>query len=232
MTLSIKSASFSLIKRYEKCPYEVYLDRGAREPKPVRGDDHPLNKGLVAHKEVENYIKGEGPLTAIMKHRIDLIDKYKELYASGAVECEPEWYFNEEWKVVDKGSHTFVIKPDLFFKAGNNADLCDWKTGKSFAKEVSHGEQTQLYSIGAFLRYGDLTAVRAAPVYLEEKGSEPRFRPLLRPMIATLLPRWQRRIERLFNEQQWKPKPNRSNCKYCDYGTANGNGKCPYSVEA
>lgn len=228
----IKNWSFSLLKRFEKCPHEVYLDRIERQPKPAPKEDSPLIRGEVVHKAAEDYITNGGPLIKELKKIEERLNKCREAYEEGRVEVEQNWFFDKDWATTSWENRVCHIKADYIEHelSMTSAHLIDWKTGKSWGNEVSHTQQAQLYAIGTFMRYTDLLTVRATFVYTDE-GKE-KSHVYTRTMLSALLEGYERRAERLLKATAFPYKASRSNCKFCPYSPNNGGtGSCPYAVE-
>lgn len=226
--------SFSALRQFEKCPYSIYLKRVERLATPPEDPHGPLAKGRKAHEEAEAYIKGEGPLTPILaKHYKTKFEELRTEYDEGRVLTEDSWWFNREWELVDKDAPDkwLIVILDAFHKIDPTAaKVTDFKTGKSFGKEVEHLQQLQLYSIAAFMIFAELQTVEASLWYLEEKRA-PLTRKYTRNALPRLLEGFSRRGDRLTAATDFPPKPNKSNCRYCDYGPNNGTGDCAYGIE-
>jgi len=230
----IKRWSFSLLRRFESCPYEVYLDRVEKSPKPDIPDDpdHPLIRGERLHKEAEAYIRGDGPLTRGLRKLKPRLEVLRAQYDEGRVEVERKWGFTREWEPVEwdhPDCWALIIPDSVLHTAPGVIELDDWKSGKSFGKEIAHTQQLQLYAIAAFMAYPQAKLVTVRIGYIDE-GKEKKRR-YTRDAVAQLMPRWEQRAKQLTGAIAFKPRPNRSNCRFCDFGPNNGTGACPYGVE-
>lgn len=226
--------SFSSVAQFEKCPYSLYLGRVEKSPTPPREETHPLERGNRVHKAAELYIKGEGPLVRELVRFQPHFEQLAERYATGSVEVEGSWWFRSDWSVADGWDDPLkwcIVKCDVAsHESDTHMNVIDWKTGKSWGKEVAHGQQMQLYAIAAFMRYPEINTVTVQLGYLDEK-TQFKEKNYLRTQIAELSSRFAARGQALVDAQHFPPKPNRSNCKYCDFGPTNGTGVCPYGVE-
>lgn len=235
----IKRVSFSLVKRFEKCPYEVYQGRVLRLPEPDRDEKHPLVRGDRIHKEAEAYIKGKGSITKDLQKVQTILTELRALYQTSTleynlvVEVEGEWGFTKDWKPCgwhDKENWVYV-KLDVLVKYMNGyARIIDWKTGKSFGKEVNHGQQMQFYAIAAFLRYPELTLIDVELVYTDEGKSKKKQ--YTRAQAEELFHRWVPRLNNVITATSFPPKANKMNCRFCSFGTVNGTGACVYAVDS
>lgn len=229
----IKFWSFSAVKKSEACPHAVYLQRVVRSPRPVLPEDNPLMRGIRVHKEAELFVKGEGELTRDLTRHHDRLEEMKARFEAGHGEVEESWWFDREWKPVsyENPDKWCVVVTDFTDHVDDTTiRISDFKTGKSFGKEIPHGEQGQLYGLAGFMRYPNVNVVEVEFIYLDEKKTT--LRKFDRTKVPPLLDRWTKRGERLVNMRAFPHKANKSNCKYCDFGPNNGGtNACPYGVE-
>lgn len=232
----IKKWSFSLLQRFEKCPYEVYLDRVERVKKPEFDKDdmtHPLVRGDRIHKLAEAFIKGETQVIDPLLKKVEpKLRRYQQRYTEAAVEVEQEWGFNENWEPRNWNDpdNWAMVKCDVVEHTEPKLlDVDDWKSGKSHGKEISHGQQMQIYAISGFMRFPSIDIVRTTLTYTDEGKSRSKI--YTRPQVLELLPRLTARIKRMTSAIIFPPKPCKLNCRYCSYSpNKEGNGACPYGV--
>lgn len=233
MTPPIKNWSFSALKDFEACPYRIYLARVEQSPRPEYDDDpnHPLTRGTRLHTEAEMFIRGTGPLTPGIKKCKELLLKLREEYANGHVICEERWAFDREWGECEWKDRWVGLILDVVDTSPGPliVNMTDWKSGKSFGKDVAHTQQMQLYAIGVFLKYPEVNAVNTKLGYLDE--GKIRERQYLRTALPMLLKGWEARGERMTSAIHFPAKANRMNCRYCDFGTENGTGACPFAAQ-
>lgn len=228
----IKFWSFSALKTFEKCPHETYLARVEKLPRPEPKEDSPLLRGEIVHKDAEAYIRGEGEITKQLKKVADVLEVCRQAYDEGRVELEQNWFFDREWRTTDWDNKWCYAKLDYFEHETtmNSAHVIDWKTGKSYGKEIAHTQQGQLYAIAAFMRYTELLTVRVTFWYTDEGKQSSRV--YNRTMLPQLIASFTARAERMLTATSFPPKPNRTNCKFCDFGPNNGTNACAYGVES
>lgn len=229
----IKAWSFSRLMNYEECPYRVYLSSVEKLPMPEIDDPaHPLIRGNRIHDEAERFVKGEAELTPDLKKFEDRLTWAREEYAEGNVNVEEEWGFNNEWGVTgywddDVWNRT---KLDLMIRLDEKAALIvDHKTGKKFGNEVKHISQGQLYVVTTFLKFPELENIRVEFWYLDHKDTT-LGRDYTRAQLPRMLARWAERGNRLTTATHFPPKPNKKNCRFCNFGIEKGTGACPYAV--
>lgn len=229
----IKTWSFSAIKDFEKCPYKLWLERVERCEKPNYEDnpDHPLVRGVRIHTEAEQFVKGEGPFTPSLKKFPEWFQQMREDYDDGHVYVEEKWGFDHEWAEVEWKERTAGIICDLLHISdeGRFARNIDYKTGKSMNNEIKHQEQLQLYAVGVFMRFPSVEVVSGEMWYLDE--GKTLIRKFTRNQVPHYANRWAGRGSKLINATVFPPKPNTSNCRFCDFGPNVGTGACPYAPD-
>jgi len=226
--------SFSSLSQFERCPYSLYLARVEKAPVPPRPDHHPLERGNRVHKAAELCILGEGNITQELSSFAKEFERLKEAYQGGTAVVEQAWWYKSDWSPAegwDDPSKWLIVKADVAeFQTPTHMEVTDWKTGKSWGKEIAHGQQMQLYAISAFMRFPELNTVGARLAYLDERGKT-KEKMYDRPQVAELATRFAARGTKLVEAQHFPPKANKSNCRYCDFGPSNGTGVCAYGVE-
>lgn len=232
----IRRWSFSALREYERCPHAIYLARVEKAPRPDFSNDpkHPLVRGNRVHKEAERFIRGEGPLTKDLQKLRPTLDELRAAYADGRVEVEQLWAFNRQWQTTDgdweNPEHWATVICDAVEHQDGVIIITDWKTGKSFGKEVAHTQQMQLYGIAGFLRYPSVEVIEVRLGYLDE--GKLKTRRYTRAALPQMLPSWEQRARRLTNALVFPPKPNRGNCRFCDFSrNGQGSGACAYAVD-
>lgn len=220
--------SFSKLIEYEGCPYrrKLWLD-GAEKP------PYEENRGTRIHKAAEAYVKGEiEDLPGELKHFEKEFLEEREMFAAGKLEVETEWAFDSEWRIVDWRDDNAWLRMALdqwVVPDGGYAVIRDHKTGKQMFNEVKHNMQGQLYMIGAFMRYPDLKSVEVRFRYLD-MPKETRKLYTRDDKLLTLFEKWNGRAHKMLNDAELRVKPNRMNCRFCDYGINKGSGACAFAI--
>ena len=223
----IKAWSFSALRSYEECAYRFRL-KSEGAPRPP----YEENAGTVIHNEAEAFVKGEGPLTPALKRFEEEFQLEQELYAKGELSVEDEWGFDAEWRIASWNDAWLRMKLDQFHHVPgeDHALIVDHKSGKSWGKELEHAQQGQIYTIAAFMRYPELQTVTAAFRYLKE-GKQPSKTYFRDAKFDRLFERWTARAERMLTDDELLPKPNKSHCRFCDYGpNEGGSNACDWGV--
>jgi len=119
----------------------------------------------------------------------------------------------------------------LVFHSETMATVIDYKTGKMWGNEVKHGQQLQLYQLVTFLRYPQLETVYAELWYLD-LGQVTSIK-YTRQQGLKFKSNFDRRGNKMTNNTDWSPNPNKFSCKYCPYGPwEGGTGDCLVGVKA
>lgn len=234
----LTSWSFSRLKDYERCPWMLWLKAGEKRDLS-HVDMTAANRGTMVHDACEAFVKGDGDLIKEMAKFADYFADLKVEYEAGDVKVEEDWGFDQDWQVTgwfDKNVWC-RMKLDNFRVIGkdeNNNPVAgiatDYKTGKKFGNEVSHNQQGQLYAIGSFMRFPTLELVDVEFKYLDH-GLNSKKKQYTRAKAMQFLASWQARAEKLTSDREFRPKPNKINCKWCPFGPQNGDGSCEWGVD-
>lgn len=228
---TIKSWSFSALQQYERCPYSAKLARIDKLPRPELGDDHPMIRGSRIHTEIENFIRTGEAIPTPLKYQKDLIQQARDEFLAGNALIEEDWAYDKEWELADWSSSEAWLRAKLdamWFEPEHTAWIVDWKSGKSWNKEVAHTQQGQLYSVCAFRRFPDLQKVKASFVYVDEPKTKDTPKIYTREQAQTFEISFHNRAVRMTSDTEFHPKPTQMNCRWCDFGTNAGTGACPY----
>lgn len=226
--------SFSALRDDEKCPLITYYKRIEKVPGPDRPDDHPANVGNQIHAQAEAFIQGEADeVVPALKHVSEKLHELRDKYRDGTVLVEEKWGFTRDWAKTDWSDPDCwaMVRCDVVDLDSDGAgtiEVIDWKTGKRWGNEVAHMQQMQLYTIGGFLWRPEARLVKSTLSYTKENRVVSRTTD--RSALPLLLERWESRAHTMTNRMIFTPKPTRRNCRFCDYGTENGNGHCPYAM--
>jgi CRISPR/Cas system-associated exonuclease Cas4 (RecB family) len=231
----ITTWSFSRLKDYERCPHTQQL-RLNNAPKPP----FEINRGTEIHESTEKYIRGELADRQAERyekqiHRsLHLVKPLAEAYQDGAkITLEEEWGFTENWEPCawDSPDIWLRVQCDAVEHHSETLQIIDWKTGRSYGNELNHIQQLQLYAIAGFMRYPEIETVTVEDRYLDE--GRVLGRTYARDeKFETLFIKWNERAQKMLTDTAFLPKPNRTNCRFCDYGLNKGTGVCEYAVPA
>lgn len=232
---NITTWSFSRLKDYEKCPLMAYNKYVEKKPQDHM-DMTAADRGTKIHLEAELFVKGEGPFTENLAKFADYFSGLKDEFEAGTVELEENWGFNQDWEAtgwwsddvwcrmkLDNCRHTGWEDGELV-----SAVSTDYKTGKKFGNEVSHGQQGQIYAVGTFLRYSTLQFLDVEFIYLDHAQTTKRS--YSREKAMKLLPSWDKRAKSMTEATDFPPKPNKITCMWCPFGPQNGDASCEWGV--
>lgn len=234
---NITAWSFSRLKDFEKCPYQAYLKYVEKMPTDHM-DRTAADRGTAIHYEAELYVKGQGPLTDNLDKFTDYFDGLRMEFDAGTVEIEEDWAFDIDWQVTGwfDDNAWARMKLDNFRHVGwEDGELVaaiatDYKTGKKFGNEVTHGQQGQVYALGAFMRYETLEHVEVEFIYLDQGPKHSTKRKYSREKAMKFLPVWDKRARAMTEATDFPPKPNKITCMWCPFGPQNGDGSCDWGV--
>lgn len=232
---NITAWSFSRLKDFEQCPLKAYMKYAEKIPTDHM-DTTAADRGTQIHLEAELFVKGEGPFTKNLAKFADYFAGLHDEFEAGTVELEEEWAFDEDWQVTgwfDKNAWCRMKLDNCRHTAFEDGELVaavstDYKTGKKFGNEVSHGQQGQIYAVGTFLRYPTLQFLDVEFLYLDHGLTTKRS--YTREKAMKFLPSWTKRAKSMTDATDFPPKPNKITCMWCPFGPQNGNATCEWGV--
>ena len=232
----ITAWSFSRLKDFEQCPLKAYMKYVEK-----RSQDHmdrkAADRGTTVHDACEKFVRGEGDFIKEMAKFRDYFAVVREEYLAGDAILEENWGFDPDWAETgwfDKGVWCRMKLDNLRTKERDENDdpvyavATDYKTGKKYGNEVSHGQQGQIYALGTFLRYPTLEVVDVELIYLDQGQTTKRT--YTREKAMKFLPTWTSRGKRMTESTDYPPKPNKMTCMWCPFGPQNGDGSCDWGV--
>ena len=198
------SWSYSKLALYEKCPYALRLKKEFKtEPNEY------MARGIALHKECENFINSGEPTTNI-KFFTDDLYTLRTLNA----QAEVPWGLNSDWTPADNFDTAWgkcVI--DALCNHPNYLLIVDFKTGKP--SPLPHQDQAQIYAIAANIFYPKIKTIKTEFWYLDQNTKkETTFTQQELIRYKTVL---EARINRMLNDTTLDPRPNKWNCKWCNY---------------
>lgn len=220
--------SYSRLKNFEECPYKVYVNAVKKIQEP---QGEAAARGTLIHTQGEEFVNGKiDNLVKEYNHFEVEMRRAREQFKEGTVELEGEWGFTIDWQPTGwmAGDCWARIKLDmLIHEDETSARIVDWKTGKKLGNEIAHKQQGLLYAIGTFLRFPDKEFAKAEFWYLDQK--ERMDTNYTRAEALKWLPRFTKRGMALTTNEDWKPTPSPSACRWCSYGKGE-NPECRYAV--
>lgn len=236
--IPIRAWSHSRLSVFEQCKFRTKLSVVDRIPEPPRPlppgkTEHANDRGTRIHDGAERYIRGGVELIEELQWYAAEFLHLRDLYQAGVVSLEGEWGFDRDWKPVAWMSSDVWcrVKTDCtVFASHEEAVIVDYKSGKRWGNEVKHGEQMQLYQLGAFAKYPKLEEVTVELWYtdLDELHSQ-RY---TREQGLRFAEGYEKRGTALTTELDFPPNPNSYSCKWCPYKPPHlgGTGHCSVGV--
>lgn len=222
--------SYSSLLKYEKCPHSRALRLAGAE---AADSGEAAQKGKDVHASIEEALLAGDPSLAEVKHdrHVTLIEQLCEMPNK---QVEAEWRVDSDWMPIEPGNDSWGLAfADVVVlhrtDETSSAWIIDWKNGKSRGNELKHMGQLQCYAAFAAALYPDVDIIKAQLCYLNEKRDKSIV--WTRQNAAFFQNRFVQRVQRMLADERLRPRPNRTNCRWCEYGVTNGSGVCPYAVE-
>lgn len=229
--------SYSRYADYQQCPLRFKLKHIDRVPDPGSA---AMQRGSDIHKEGENFLKaptGRGKKVVVPESYRFFKDEMAQMRTLEPM-VEQQWGFTREWMPTGWFSNDTwlrIICDVALLYDDNTADIIDFKTGRKYA---TNEEQIELFSMGGFMKWPDVTHVTARLWYLDvpngpndgdfhpDSTANTTIREFTRKDFDKARAKWERKIQPMFNDRRFPPKPNEK-CKWCAYRKANG-GPCKF----
>lgn len=215
--------SYSRYSDYKQCPAKFMYKHLMRMPDPGNA---AMQRGTVIHKLAEDFVRGKCDLAPELKSVKVEINHLKDNFAV----VEQNWGFRNDWSWNGKPNW---FDADVWFRAkadaivlydDDTAMLVDWKTGKKY---FSNEEQVELFSLAAFQRYPNLTAVDTRLWYTDADPDDNEIqREYTRADVERIQRDWDKRVIPMFRDRRFAPTPN-DKCGWCPFSKAKG-GPCKF----
>lgn len=212
----VKAWSYSALKIFEECAYRIYISRvkGIKEP-----GSPAAQRGVQIHQYAEDYVDGTvEKMASELECFKDEFETLRQLYTEAKVELEGEWGFDLDWQTVgwmQKETWARIKLDALVQEDDTSARVIDYKTGKKWGNEISHGQQGLLYAIGTFFRYPHLQFVQVEFWYLD-KG-ETTKKTYTRDQAMVFAPGFHKRGVKMTTETEFAPTPSKTSCRWCPH---------------
>lgn len=240
----IKAGSYTRLENFETCAYQAKLRYIERIPEPDRGPppkgkkEWANDRGSRLHDEAEQYVLGKIPELGLELQGFEPeLTKLRALFSTSTVETEQTWVYDQDWGHFYTDDPfderiCFRIKTDVtVLITPEEGVVIDLKSGRR--KPVQHQQQTQLYAIGAFLRYPKLELVTTELWYIDHANLEDQrivSGTYTRRKALVLHKAWARRLEAMLTARVFPPRPSDFTCRWCPYNKRLGGGICDYAV--
>lgn len=202
---------------YERCPHtqsfpyiKATNDQASCEA---------AQRGFDIHKQCADYLLS--PKTAEIPN-FSGVD-FPALAASNPI-SEKKYGLTPTWEECDyKGAWLKVI-PDALIVTPESITIIDFKTGKREYKEIKHAQQMQLYACAMDAVYPSRKEIKTELWYLDQGFIHSSS--LSPQRISGMRIRLHNRALTMLQDEVMKPKPNKSNCKFCFHRE-----QCNYTYE-
>jgi hypothetical protein len=239
---TIKAGSFSRLSIHQECARRAYLAYIEKIKEPDRGIG-PLtapdgskewhnDRGSRIHQLAQDYVEGliDRFPNELRKFKKE-IEELRKRYKSGKVFTEEMWCFTSDWMPCESNDWNNIyfrmITDITIFHTKKSATVIDYKTGRKFGNEIKHGQQAQLYQLGAFLRYPDLEEVTTEIWYIDQ--DEIATMEFNRNQGMRFFKHWDNRMKTMTQDVEFKPNPNMNSCRWCPYKPSRS-GDCSVGV--
>ena len=210
------SWSYSRLRDYEACPHRRALWlAGAKE----QGNEY-AKRGQEYHALCEQTLRQS--VEAPIPPPLSPWEAQIRTLRAKPIEVEQLWGFDEDFAPCSTSLAWCRMKCDVVARDANRAVVVDWKTGKK--KHIDHAQQGLLYLIGLQARMPDVAAYRYEFYYLEDKPLISQW--MTASQVKRAVPGFMRRVKRMLNDKELKPKPSKYNCLYCGFRHA-----CQYAID-
>lgn len=221
----ITSTSFSRLQVYEACPKRAQLAFIEKIQEPKSKGESPLDRGSRIHDDAEQFVRGTKDLVHELKNFEEEFQALRKRYTEqpDSILLEELWCFNDGWVPVkpdDWDNIWLRVKTDAIWFLDNDrteAVVVDYKTGKKVRNEVKHGEQLQLYQLGAFIRFPTLEKVHTELWYLDQ--NETTEMSFTRNQGMKFLKSFNKRFLSMTSAEEFPPRPSTHACMFCPFKT-------------
>ena len=236
--VNIKSGSHTRLSKFESCNFAAklaYIDKipEPERPLPPGKTEHANDRGSRIHDAAEKFVKGGVELIPeLAKFKVEF-HKARDLFAAGKASTEGDWAYTKDWEPVAwMSSDVYIrIKCDLVVhRSSSDIVVVDYKSGRRFGNEIKHGEQMQLYVIGALFRFPKAKIVTTELWYIDQDELVPMT--YTRDQGMRFVKNFERRLNKMTDAEDFPPNPNVFSCKWCPYKKKEqgGTGHCQVSV--
>lgn len=236
--------SFSQWESYNSCPARWKFKNRLKLPSLPPGP--AAARGLDLHDRVENVIKGELPMEALLvadpakrfgdKRQATIHEKYIPIIAAyrdhpnGDRYTERKLAFDDEFYLCSPSSSRAACVAVLdaakytrpHYTDQGVLDIGEWKSG---SPKDTHTDQRKLYALFG-LRTWMPDIVNVTTYYLEQPDIPPARLVVKVGATEKLKELWRNRAEQMANDEICGPRPGQ-HCNWCDYAKRKG-GPCQF----
>lgn len=195
--------SYSKLSTYEKCPYQLVLKKEHKQATSVA-----MQRGINLHQNIEFFLNDKGSLPQEAEaFEVGLISLREQ-----KAKTEYALFVDDQWQPCEKDAAWGIAILDAIVVAPTTVSIFDWKTGKP--NPLNHLDQAQIYALTAKAHYPDHEIITS--FWYIDKGTKAtttfhndKFDHYRKVLTA--------RLNKMENDTELKPKPNKYVCKWCNY---------------
>jgi hypothetical protein len=202
---------------YERCPHTQSFAYQQGKEKVIH---ETAQRGIDMHAKCADYILhgGEIPAPGFPWNSLANAKPEKKLG------------FDKDWNLTDYKTAWLKVIPDAYIDTEQKViTIIDFKTGKRQYKEIKHSQQMQLYSAALVNLFPLVDTVVSELWYLNTPG---HIHQVIYPAqrLQGIRGRIHLRADAMLSDSELNPKPNKSNCKFCNHNPTQG-GNCEFAYE-
>ncbi len=223
--------SYSRLAKYETCPAAFKYRNIDRLPEP---QSPAMLRGDLIHQDMAALLKDPkqtgAPVFSLTlaaglepPRAIDAFAVCATEVKNARPMVEQQWGFTRQWTATGWfGKDTWYRSIlDVGVVNGSIMLVSDWKTGRPYGDNKDQMEQ---FALATFSRYRDINEVDTRLWYLDT-GDEQALT-FYRRDASDLRTKWEKRVEPLFNDVTFAPRPS-SACRFCHFRRSN-DGPCKF----
>lgn len=229
-TALVTAWSYSRWADYEQCPLYFKLKHLDKIKPPGSA---AMDRGSDIHKEGENYLNAPKKPRKVPANYAHFAEQLEELYALKPM-VEQQWGFTQEWTPATGrgGDVNGWFAKDTWLRIvcdvaveydDHDYDIIDFKTGRKYD---TNEHQVELFSCAPFMRNPATQKVTTRLWYLDQPVDNEVIREYTRKDFEAIRRDWTKRIQPMFNDRRFSPKPNQK-CRWCHFRKDNG-GPCRF----
>lgn len=232
---AVTAWSYSRFGLYEQCPAKFKYKHLMKLPDP---SGPAAERGNVIHALAEGLIKSGPAVAGLRKTKVtapippelaNVATEIAHLRENNAI-AEQEWGFKANWDWIGRpgwfGNDVWVrVKADAVVTYDDNTGMgVDWKTGRRYDE---HTKQAELTGLLMLMRYPTMVEADVRFWYVDEPPASNEMQLVVaRNDVPALQKDWERKVQPMFKDKKFPPKPNRF-CSWCNYSKARG-GPCQF----
>ena len=218
----MKSWSFSSLINYERCPHTLSFPYKRQN---IDAASNPIaQRGFDVHKLLATWLTNDQTIEELNFEGVDFLKFNLPALKASMPIVEEKYGLTGEWEETSYKEAWLKIIPDAMVIRNEGITIIDFKTGKRQYKEIKHAQQMQLYACAMSSLYPSHLAIDTELWYLDEGKIHRQSYPVKR--LDGMRLRLHNRALTMLSDEELRPKPNKSNCKFCNFKE-----RCEYAYE-